>query len=44
MTRHVSVLLASMSADVAHATLADEGGDVVMGEAGADFKRHGLSG
>ena len=30
--------------DLAHPTLADEGGDLVVGESRADFERHGLSG
>ena len=28
--------------DLAHAPLTDEGGDVVVAEAGADFESHGL--
>ncbi len=30
--------------DLAHAPLADEGGDVVVGESGADLERHWLRG
>ena len=30
--------------DLPHAALADEGGDIVMAESGADFKRHELLG
>ena len=32
----------TISIHLPHPALADEGGDVVIAEAGADFKRHGL--
>ena len=43
LERHLPLeLRISRLIDLAHAALADEGGHVVMPEAGADFQGHGL--
>ena len=45
LQRHLAVQLGIGGLlDLAHPALTDEGGHVVMREAGADFERHGVSG